>query len=66
VQREKNFPKSDRSGRITEEKSYATNAFKWENFVIYILPFILKGPTSSLFTFEGLIHKKAQNFSKLS
>jgi hypothetical protein len=22
------------SGRITEEKSYATNAFEWQNFVV--------------------------------
>jgi hypothetical protein len=66
VQRKKNFPKSDRSGRITEEKSYATNAFQWKKFCYIFLPFILKGSTSSLFIFEGLIHKKAQKFSRLS
>jgi hypothetical protein len=35
VQREQNFSLKVTSGQITEEKSYATNAFLWQNFVIY-------------------------------
>jgi len=45
VQREKK--RKVTSGKITEQKFYATNAFLWENFFIYFFPFILNGPASS-------------------
>jgi hypothetical protein len=35
VQREQKFSLKVTSGRITEEKSYATNAFEWKNLFIY-------------------------------
>ncbi len=47
VQREQNFSRKVTSGRITEQKYFATNAFQWENFLYLFLPFILNGPTSS-------------------